>query len=275
MLVPIKEATRHDVVLFSGGIASGVMLHELAMEAKASPEMRAITAMYAIDVERGELAPSRMYARAFAREIVGVDLLEFDPQRNPSSLIFGGTMTSMEICNEGTSHPLMFELDAISAACSYAVGTILGGGNRIQGPSNVWFCAPFVRSAEENAINHATFSALGMALDALLLHEVRLMHPFLSSTPEAVALRGMVNGLPIEKTWSCGFGHSKHCGVCSPCQIRRMAIARALVTRYAPKPIPVGVFDPTEYEDGDVIVNQSVGDNGLVDNTQITFNGRS
>ena len=68
------------------------------------------------------------------------------------------------------------------------------------------------------------------------MHEVRLVTPFSWLTKGAVVGMALQAGVPIDLTWSCYQGGSKHCGVCPTCRERIAAFLTA------------GCKDPVPYE---------------------------
>ncbi len=90
----------------------------------------------------------------------------------------------------------------------------------------------------------AFFAAMAQALSLGLDHPLEIATPFSTWEKEAVILRGVELGVPLELTLSCmnplaagppGAGLPLHCGLCSKCRERRDAFEAA------------GVSDPTPY----------------------------
>lgn len=59
-------------------------------------------------------------------------------------------------------------------------------------------------------------------------------------------------GLPLEKTWTCYLGGTKHCGDCAPCWTRKDAFRDA------------GVFDQTNYNDNRTVTERVLHTQGIL-----------
>lgn len=87
-------------------------------------------------------------------------------------------------------------------------------------------CRPEFIEAFQRAVD------LGTAADP----RITLMTPFVRMTKVDIVRKGLLLGVPYERTWSCYQNNDRACGVCSSCHYRREAFRE------------LGLEDPIEYE---------------------------
>jgi 7-cyano-7-deazaguanine synthase len=54
---------------------------------------------------------------------------------------------------------------------------------------------------------------------------VEILMPVANKVKHEIVLMGLMNGAPLDLTWSCYEGGDKHCGKCGPCYMRRVAFS--------------------------------------------------
>ncbi len=54
-------------------------------------------------------------------------------------------------------------------------------------------------------------------------HRMEILEPVGALVKHEIVKLGLAVGAPLEHTWSCYFGGSKHCGTCGPCYMRKRA----------------------------------------------------
>lgn len=102
------------------------------------------------------------------------------------------------------------------------------------------YMGPHAEDAANWAYPDCTMEFMGAMANAIFIGtygRVRLHTPLLWSQKHEIVELGKRLGAPLEVTWSCYVGGSKHCGVCPTCRARKDAFSLA------------GVKDQTEYEE--------------------------
>jgi 7-cyano-7-deazaguanine synthase len=213
------------VAIFSGGMDSTVLLHDLL---HAGDEVLALSVDYG-QRHRVELERAERIAAKLGVEWRVADLSRIAP------LLAGSSQTSGDIpvphghyAEESMKQTVVPNRNMIMLA-------VAGGWAISRKADRVAYGAhagdhtiyPDCRPEFATAMDHA----LGLAD----WHKIELYCPFLKLTKAQIAARGAELGVDFSLTWSCYEGGDIHCGRCGTCHERREAFERS------------GVPDPTEY----------------------------
>ncbi len=214
-----------SVAIFSGGLDSTVLLHELLA---GGDEVLALSIDYG---QRHRVELTRAQETA-ARLGVEWRLAELGALR---SLLSGSSLTSDEIAvpHGHYAEPSMkvtvvpnrnMILLAVAAgwAISRAADRLAYGAHA--GDHSIYpDCRPEFAAAMAGALALADW------------HKLKLHCPFIAWTKSQIVRRGHELGVDFAATWSCYEGGPRHCGQCGTCTERREAFRHA------------GVTDPTDY----------------------------
>ncbi|MBI3468657.1 MAG: 7-cyano-7-deazaguanine synthase QueC [Planctomycetes bacterium] len=213
------------VVIFSGGIDSTVLLHDLHAQGN---EALALSVDYG-QRHRVELDHARRIAEALGVEWRLADLSAIAP------LLAGSSQTSGDVpvphghyAEESMKQTVVPNRNMIMLA-------VAGGWAISRRADRVAYAAhsgdhtiyPDCRPEFARAMDHA----LGLAD----WHRITLHCPYITLTKAQVVARGALLGVDFAATWSCYEGGDLHCGRCGTCYERREAFQLA------------GVPDPTRY----------------------------
>lgn len=133
---------------------------------------------------------------------------EYDPNETPSTYV--------------PFRNAIFSIIAASYCESNNLYNVYYAGHASDAGSNYWDCTEeFV-----NTIN-----------ELLLMRNIKLIAPFINYTKADIAKTAKKLNVDLSKTWSCYKGGDIHCGTCSTCRERILAIKKA------------GIEDKTEYKE--------------------------
>ena len=213
------------VAIFSGGIDSTVLLHELLA---AGDEVLALSVNYGqrhrVELEHAERIAARLGVEWRLADLSGIaPLLAGSSQTSDDVPVPHGHYTdeSMKQTVVPNRNMIMLAVAAGWAISRHADRVAYGAhtGDHTIYPD----CRPeFVAAMSE---------ALGLAD----WHRIELFCPFLTFTKADIVARGAALGVDLTATWSCYEGGAVHCGRCGTCVERREAFALA------------GIDDPTRY----------------------------
>lgn len=213
------------VAIFSGGLDSTVLLHELLA---AGDEVLALSVDYG-QRHRIELEHAERIAGGLGLEWQIADLSRI------SGLLAGSSQTSADMpvphghyAEESMKQTVVPNRNMImlAVAAGWAIGRKadrLAYGAHAGDHTIYPDCRPeFV-------------AAMRLALGLADWHKLELFCPFLTLSKAGIVTRGAALGVDFAATWSCYEGGRIHCGLCGTCHERREAFALA------------GVPDPTVY----------------------------
>ena len=215
----------HTVAIFSGGLDSTVMLHELLA---AGDEVAALSVDYG-QRHRVELE----YAERTARRL-GIEWQIADLSRI-ANLLAGSSQTSQDVpvphghyAEESMKQTVVPNRNMImlAVAAGWAIGRKadrLAYGAHTGDHTIYPDCRPEFVAAMKQSLGLADWRKLD------------LYSPFLGLSKADIVTRGVKLGVDFAATWSCYEGGRRHCGLCGTCYERREAFALA------------GVPDPTDY----------------------------
>ena len=214
------------VVLFSGGLDSTVLAHQLLAE---GAELRLLSFHYG-QRHRKELDNSSELAKKMR---VPHRILEF-PELG--SLLGGSSLTdnsidlpeghyaeesmkatvvpnrNMILLSLAAGHAISLKYDTVAYAAHAGDHTIYPD------------CRPEFADSMAHALTLADWSS------------INLLRPFVHWSKADLVRHGKKLGVPFEKTWSCYAGGDVHCGKCGTCVERKEAFKL------------VGLSDPTQYK---------------------------
>jgi 7-cyano-7-deazaguanine synthase len=220
--MPDPEISMRTVLIFSGGIDSTVLLHDLRAQ---GDEVLALSVDYG-QRHRVELAHARRVAAGLGRL---ADLSAIAP------LLAGSSQTSGDVpvphghyAEESMKQTVVPNRNMIMLA-------VAGGWAISRRADRVAYAAhtgdhtiyPDCRPEFALAMDHA----LGLAD----WHRMTLHCPYLTLSKAQIVARGAELRVDFAATWSCYEGGDLHCGRCGTCYERREAFQLA------------GVPDPTKY----------------------------
>jgi 7-cyano-7-deazaguanine synthase len=214
------------VVIFSGGIDSTVLLHDLRAQAA---EVLALSIDYG-QRHRTELDHARRIADNLGVEWRLADLSAISP------LLAGSSQTSGDVPVPHGHYAEETMKQTVVPNRNMIMLAVAGGWAISRRADRVAYAAhsgdhtiyPDCRPEFAQAMDHA----LGLAD----WHRIHLHCPYVTLTKAQIVARGAELGVDFAATWSCYEGGTLHCGRCGTCYERREAFHLA------------GVPDPTQYQ---------------------------
>lgn len=212
-----------NVMLYSGGMDSTVLLYKL------KPNVKALMCNYG-QRHRKEIEYARDICIENRIKWDTIDISAIHP------LIHKGALSGHEPVPEGhyaeESMKATISPNRNMIILSIAVAHAIAIGAR-----NVWYAA----HAGDHAIYPDCRPEFVEALDKAIYlgnrwSEIHLVAPFLQMSKSDIVQEGTRYGVPFARTWSCYKGGELHCGKCGTCVERREAFQLA------------GAEDPTTYE---------------------------
>lgn len=212
-----------NVMLYSGGLDSTVLLYKLKLNVKA------LLFDYG-QRHAKELSVAAALCNNNAVTFNTVDL------RSINYLIAQGSQAGREPVPEGHYAAESMKATVVPNRNMMMISIAVAHAITI-GAKHVWFAVhagdhtiyPDCRPAFVGALNHAVY--LGNEWTPVSLHA-----PFIHMTKADIVQEGERYEVPWERTWSCYQGRELHCGRCGTCVERKEAFVNASVP------------DPTTYE---------------------------
>ncbi|MFI1760865.1 7-cyano-7-deazaguanine synthase [Streptomyces sp. NPDC020800] len=215
------------VVLFSGGVESTVVAHQLS---RAGHELRLLAIDYG-QRHRREHESARIIADGLGAELRVIDI------RQVGGLLPGNSLTDNTVDvpdydpavrgrefvvpnRNAVLLSIAFAVAVVEQADQVAIGSIAGDAQT--GDCTREFLVAF--NVMERVAT-AEFAPAGLSVVA----------PLIDMQKSDVIRLGESLGVRWQETWSCFRGGETQCGTCATCYDRRTAFAKA------------GVMDPTEY----------------------------
>lgn len=213
------------VAIFSGGMDSTVLLHELL---HAGDEVLALSVDYG-QRHRVELAHAERIAAELGLEWRVADLSKIAP------LLAGSSQTSGDVAVPHGHYAEESMKQTVVPNRNMILLAVAGGWAISRKADRVAYGA--------HAGDHVIYpdcrpefaAAMNQALGLADWHKIELVCPFVKLTKAQIAARGAELGVDFSLTWSCYEGGDLHCGRCGTCFERREAFTLA------------GLPDPTEY----------------------------
>jgi 7-cyano-7-deazaguanine synthase len=213
------------VAIFSGGLDSTVLLHELL---HAGDEVLALSIDYG-QRHRVELEHARQIALTLGVEWRVADLSRIAP------LLSGSSQTSSDVAVPHGHYTDESMKQTVVPNRNMIMLALAGGWAISRKADRVAYGAHSGDHAIYPDCRPEFTQALGQALALADWHRIELYCPFLRWHKGQIVARGAELGVDFSLTWSCYEGGQFHCGRCGTCVERREAFAKA------------GVFDPTTY----------------------------
>ena len=217
------------VILLSGGMDSVTLLNYLKHE-YPDAEFHAINLYYG-QRHKKEIEYSKYWCDKFNIKYISYDLgFLKDIVKGVSSMV---SDSKLEIQNKEydvnetpTSYVpfrnAIFTVIASSYCESNNLYNVYYAGHRGDAGANYWDCSiEFVDTINE----------------LLMMRNIKLIAPFINYTKADIAKTAKELNVDLSKTWSCYKGGDIHCGICSTCRERILAIKEA------------DMIDNTEYEE--------------------------
>lgn len=212
-----------NVMLYSGGLDSTVLLYKL------KPNVKALVFNYG--QRHGK---EIIHAIRICREL-NIDFDQVDLSMI-NKLIRKGSQAGTDPVPEGHYAAESMKATVVPNRNMMMISIAVAHAITI-GAKHVWFAVhagdhtiyPDCRPAFVGALNHAVY--LGNEWTPVSLHA-----PFIHMTKADIVQEGERYEVPWERTWSCYAGKTLHCAKCGTCVERREAFKLA------------GVPDPTQYE---------------------------
>ncbi len=190
-----------SVLLFSGGIESTTLLHQLVADGEP------VQALF-IDYAQRAAAQERAAAHAQCGEL-GVELVPLE-LGNVGEIFRRGQDRKLHV-------PLPHRnLVALSLGLSYAAN---------QGARKLYLSVNLDDTVDYASASHAFLAQYRLICG--LLGDVRLATPLIGLSKREVIQRGVALGVDYAMTYSCLLGHAVHCGRCPQCRKRREAFREA------------------------------------------------
>lgn len=232
----MQETTKQtpaNIVIFSGGIDSTVLLWKVMEEAAPWEKTIALSFDYR-QRHRMELE----HALGITDKLEGVRhfLIELSYSHALNQKGAGSQSGSVEVpeghyAEESMRDTVSPNRNMIMLSVAAAVAISYGQG------SKVFYGAHAGDHTIYPDCRRTFVSALNTALrEGNLWLPTRVIAPFIDTSKAWIVELGARLGAPLERTYSCYKGGEKHCGKCGTCVERREAFQLA------------GVPDPTEYE---------------------------
>lgn len=214
-----------NVMLYSGGMDSTVLLYKL------KPNVKALLFDYG-QRHRKELLQALVNCQTLQIEHEMVDLSRMN------NLIAKGSQAGNDPVPLGHYAEDSMKQTIVPNRNSIMLSIAVGHAITI-GASHVWFAA----HAGDHAIYPDCRPEFVAAFDRAMVignewTPVVVEAPFIYKTKAQIVELGAELHVPFERTWSCYQGGEFHCGRCGTCVERKEAFAHA------------SVFDPTRYEGG-------------------------
>jgi 7-cyano-7-deazaguanine synthase len=213
------------VLIFSGGIDSTVLLHDLHAQ---GDEILTLSVDYG-QRHRVELEHAQRIAGSLGVEWRLADLSAVAP------LLAGSSQTSGDVAVPHGHYAEETMKQTVVPNRNMIMLAVAGGWAISRQADRVAYAAhtgdhtiyPDCRPEFAHAMDHA----LGLAD----WHKINLYCPYITLTKAQIVARGGELGVDLAATWSCYEGGDQHCGQCGTCYERREAFQLA------------GVPDPTRY----------------------------
>jgi 7-cyano-7-deazaguanine synthase len=219
-------ATVKTVVVYSGGLDSTVLLHQLLADGDQ---------VLALSVDYGQRHRVELeYARRLA-EAVGIEWRLADLS-SVGQLLGGSSLTSPEIAVPHGHYAEQSMKQTVVANRNMIMLSVAAGWAISQRADRVAYAAHTGDHAIYPDCRPEFAEAVDRAIRLADWHEIHLVCPFVRLTKAQIVARGAELGVDFAKTWSCYEGGAIHCGRCGTCFERREAFSQA------------GVHDPTKYE---------------------------
>jgi 7-cyano-7-deazaguanine synthase len=219
-------ATVKTVVVYSGGLDSTVLLHQLLADGDQ---------VLALSVDYGQRHRVELeYARRLA-EAVGIEWRLADLS-SVGQLLGGSSLTSPEIAVPHGHYAEQSMKQTVVANRNMIMLSVAAGWAISQRADRVAYAAHTGDHAIYPDCRPEFAEAVDRAIRLADWHEIHLVCPFVRLTKAQIVARGAELGVDFARTWSCYEGGAIHCGRCGTCFERREAFSQA------------GVHDPTKYE---------------------------
>lgn len=214
------------VLIFSGGLDSTVLLHELI---RAGDRLLALSVDYG-QRHRVELEHARRIAERAGAEWRLADLSAITP------LIAGSSQTSADVAVPHGHYAEESMKQTVVPNRNMIMLAVAGGWAISRKADRVAYAAHAGDHTIYPDCRPAFTEALGQALALADWHSISLYCPFVNLRKSEIVARGAAISVDFAETWSCYEGGRRHCGKCGTCVERREAFDLA------------GVPDPTVYE---------------------------
>jgi 7-cyano-7-deazaguanine synthase len=219
-------ATVKTVVVYSGGLDSTVLLHQLLADGDQ---------VLALSVDYGQRHRVELeYARRLA-EAVGIEWRLADLS-SVGQLLGGSSLTSPDVAVPHGHYAEQSMKQTVVANRNMIMLSVAAGWAISQRADRVAYAAHTGDHAIYPDCRPEFAEAVDRAIRLADWHEIHLVCPFVRLTKAQIVARGAELGVDFAKTWSCYKGGAIHCGRCGTCFERREAFSQA------------GVHDPTKYE---------------------------
>ena len=213
------------VALFSGGLDSTVLLHELLA---GGEEVLALSVDYG-QRHRVELKHAERVAANLGIEWRLADLSSITP------LLAGSSQTSADVDVPHGHYAEATMKQTVVPNRNMIMLAVAGGWAISRRAERVAYAAHSGDHTIYPDCRPEFAAALGHALGLADWHRLELSTPFVNLSKAGIVARGAVLGVDFAMTWSCYEGGPIHCGRCGTCYERREAFQKA------------GVPDPTQY----------------------------
>lgn len=213
------------VAIFSGGLDSTVLLHELLA---TGDEVQALSVDYG-QRHRVEL----QYAERTAKRL-GIPWQIADLSRI-SGLLAGSSQTSVDVAVPHGHYAEESMKQTVVPNRNMIMLAVAGGWAISQQADRLAYGAHMGDHTIYPDCRPEFVAAMRHALGLADWHKLELYCPFLNLSKADIVSRGVELGVDFAQTWSCYEGGQRHCGLCGTCFERREAF------RLASEP------DPTQY----------------------------
>mgnify|MGYP006275687461 CR=1 FL=1 len=226
---------RKAVVLHSGGLDSTTALYWAVEWAHGADNVVALSVLYGQRHER-EVRSASHICHGLGVEHKIVDLRTFGTCL-PGALTGGDEVPHGHYAEENMKVTVVPNRNVIFLSLAYALAVSIGddSGDPVGVVISVHGGDHYVYPDCRPDFLHAFEAMEWKALEGRGIP--RLIAPFSKKDKIDIACYARSFAVPIEETWSCYEGKSKHCGRCGTCVERIWALHQA------------GVQDPTEYAD--------------------------
>ena len=219
-------ATVKTVLVYSGGLDSTVLLHQLLADGDQ---------VLALSVDYGQRHRVELeYARRLA-EAVGIEWRLADLS-SVGQLLGGSSLTSPDVAVPYGHYAEQSMKQTVVANRNMIMLSVAAGWAISQRADRVAYAAHTGDHAIYPDCRPEFAEAVDRAIRLADWHEIHLVCPFVRLTKAQIVARGAELGVDFARTWSCYEGGAIHCGRCGTCFERREAFSQA------------GVHDPTKYE---------------------------
>lgn len=215
-----------SVIIYSGGLDSTVLLHNLAKE---NSVVEAVSIDYGQRHSK-ELAFAKKNCENLGINFNLVDLSNLNPLFGKSALTdVSVDVPEAQYASENIAITVVPNRNMIMLAVASARAMALNA-------DAVSYAAHSGDHALYPDCTNEFADAMAKAIRLADYAKIELLRPFIEINKAQIVKLGADLGVDFSNTWSCYKGGKKHCGKCATCIERRQAF------------IDAGVFDPTEYD---------------------------